>query len=89
MVVKSLFENLTLGNRKDAKSQVVNFVDDFSDRLKKQDVENILEMANHNEWGIAFEILCAQLYEWNSPISQEECDALRQLLARSISNRMT
>jgi hypothetical protein len=58
-------------------TRVLEFLEVFKDRLKPADVENIRNFVEHNEWGITFEVLCAQIYEWESSISQKEYDDLK------------
>ena len=38
-------------------------------KLPATDIENIIEFAEHNEYGLAYETLCTQLYEYSAPIS--------------------
>jgi hypothetical protein len=40
-------------------------------KLPQNDVKNILEFIDNNEFGLAFETLCTQLYEYNIQISSE------------------
>ncbi|MBS0655628.1 MAG: MafI family immunity protein [Verrucomicrobia bacterium] len=37
--------------------------------LLKNDVKTIIELIEHNECGVAYEILCTQLYEYDVQIS--------------------
>lgn len=58
-------------------SRVLEFLEEFKDRMKPADVENVREMVKHHEWYEGFDILCAQLYESSSPITQQEYKELR------------
>lgn len=40
-------------------------------KLPPDDISNIAEFIEHNEFGLAFETLCTQLYEYNIQISYE------------------
>lgn len=60
--------------------RVYELVEIFKTRLRRSDIENIREMVNHNEWYEGFDILCAQLYEWHSPITLAEYNMLRDFV---------
>lgn len=40
-------------------------------KLQPRDAENVEEFIDHNEFGLAFETLCCQLYEYEIPISKD------------------
>lgn len=39
--------------------------------LTESDINNASDFINHNEFGVAFELICDQLYENNTEISTE------------------
>lgn len=51
--------------------EILALADELNDSLLPQDVQNIRDDIEYNEFGNAFEILCIQLFEYESPISQE------------------
>lgn len=48
-------------------------------KIKKKDKEDIDEYLSHNEWGLAFEVLCASLKENKLKISQEDYEIINML----------
>lgn len=46
-----------------------NLLKEVEKELPQEDVENIKDYITHNEWGLAYETLCTQLYEYNIRIS--------------------
>jgi hypothetical protein len=44
---------------------------EVKNRLPSNDAKNIEEFIDHNEFGLAFETLCCQLYEYDITISKE------------------
>lgn len=48
-------------------------------KIGKKDRENIDEYLDHNEWGLAFEVLCAAIQESNIKISQENYEIISVL----------
>lgn len=50
----------------------------LNERLPEEDVDHILEFLEVGEWGLAFETLCTQLYEYDiavpAPILAELAD---------------
>lgn len=48
-------------------------------KIGKKDRENIDEYLDHNEWGLAFEVLCAAIQENNIKISQENYEIINMI----------
>lgn len=48
-------------------------------KIGKKDRENIDEYLDHNEWGLAFEVLCAVIQESNIKISQENYEIINMI----------
>jgi hypothetical protein len=48
-----------------------SLIDDIHILLPQTDVKDALEMITYNEYGIAFEIICNQLFEHNIKITSE------------------
>ncbi len=46
-------------------------LNEVKNKIPEADIKNILEFIENNEFGIAYETLCTQLYEYNIQIS---CD---------------
>ncbi len=44
---------------------------DFKDRLPKERVDDITLLATHGEWGLAYEILCTNISDFNISLSRE------------------
>jgi len=48
--------------------QLISFL---KGKLPEQDIVNALEMLEHNEFGVAFEILCTQTYEYDVKVDKQ------------------
>ena len=48
-------------------SEIRNMIDCFHD-MPQQDVDSMIELLDHGEWGVAFEILCSTLVQEKIPI---------------------
>lgn len=55
----------------------LNFLIKISHKTSRQDFENIRELIEHREGGVALELLCAQLYEYEVIIDSVELAAIR------------
>lgn len=51
--------------------QIRNLLASATCGLSDSDVKNASEFIDHNEFGVAFELICDQLYENESQISSE------------------
>lgn len=51
----------------------------LSGKISQSDVENVTELIEHQECGVALEILCSQLFENEAKINHEEFNAIREL----------
>jgi hypothetical protein len=50
-------------------TKLIELLDGVKNRLPPDDINNIVESIENNEFGLAYEILCTQLYEYNLQIS--------------------
>lgn len=50
---------------------MLNLIDSVKTLLPESDIENAIEMVEHNEFGIGFEIICEQLFEYGVKISPD------------------
>lgn len=53
------------------KEELLEIVEVVRKDLSSEDVLNILEFIDNNEWGVAFETLCTQIDENEIPITKE------------------
>ncbi|HRD56152.1 MAG TPA: MafI family immunity protein [Parachlamydiaceae bacterium] len=51
--------------------QLNELINEANTKLPIDDIKNILEFIENNEFGIAFETFCTQLYEYDIKISSE------------------
>lgn len=51
--------------------ELLELVNAFEKKLSESDIASIKELINAREWGIGFENLCTQLYEFEIPIPTE------------------
>lgn len=57
--------------------QIIQLLEDV--KLPAADIENIIEFTAHNEYGLAYETLCTQLYEYSVPISSAYYEKLSSI----------
>lgn len=50
---------------------LTQLVTEIKSELPSNDIENIVDLIENNEYGVAYEILCVQLHEYNIKISFE------------------
>ena len=63
---------------KNLKNKIIDLLDRI-EGLPELDRKNVIEFAQHNEWGIALDALCNQIYEHNLTISQEVYDEITKI----------
>lgn len=51
--------------------QLFQSLGDLIEKLPSSDAINVKEFITHGEWGLAYEILCSQLYEYDVEVSLE------------------
>ena len=49
---------------------------ELAPQLHQSDLESVLELLDHGEWGIAFEALCEQIHERGSRCKPEQVNDL-------------
>jgi hypothetical protein len=52
-------------------TQITNLLNEIKQELSIEDIKNIEEFIQNNEFGLAYETLCCQIYEHETPISCE------------------
>lgn len=57
---------------KNLEQQFRELVDELADRLAISDCDQIRELVDANELGVAFENFCTQLFEWDAVCSAEQ-----------------
>ncbi len=48
-----------------------NLLNEVNDKLFENDIKNIAEFIDNQEWGLAYELFCTQIYEYNIPITED------------------
>lgn len=64
-------------------------LDKLAGRLSHNDIENVADLVNNRECGVALEIMCAQLYEYDVGIHECELAIVKDLsefLATDVSS---
>jgi hypothetical protein len=51
--------------------QLFEFLNSVKNRLPEDDIKNIIEFIENREWGLGYETLCTQIYEYNIQIHLE------------------
>jgi hypothetical protein len=57
----------------------IQVIGQFVERLPAEFIDDCRSLARHNEWGLAIENLCTQLYECDVRPSALELDEIRRL----------
>ena len=57
----------------------IQVIGQFTERLPAEFIEECRSLARDNEWGLAIENLCTQLYEYDVRPSVPELDEIRRL----------
>lgn len=70
-----------MGPNTDVETRLLNFVAGFDGRLPVHDMANATALISRREWGVGLEVLCAQLAEYEIPLSTSEVTELRQIAA--------
>ena len=70
---------MTINDREVAAALLRGVTITLEARMMPNDVENVWELIDAGEWGLAFDILCTQLYEYDVRIDQQTYDDLAQL----------
>jgi len=50
----------------------------FASELPSENATDALELLDHAEWGVAFDLICTQLYEYEIPVSKEQFALIEQ-----------
>lgn len=69
--MRDFLRKLVFPKQVEIEQEILALSDKLKDTLLPQDIQNIKDDVEHNEFGNAFETLCVQLFEYESPISQE------------------
>jgi len=59
--------------------ELISLIKKFKARLSKDDYKNAIEFAEHREWGVSYELLCEQLYEFEVDIEVDEYSEIKVL----------
>ena len=59
-------------------NRIINLANKISG-LSNVDRKNIIEFADHNEWGLALDTLCSQIYEYGIVITKDIYEEIKQL----------
>ena len=67
----SLLKKLFFTRQVSLENRILSLADETKDFLLLKDLQNIRDYIENNEFGLAFEILCDQLFEYDALISSE------------------
>lgn len=59
--------------------EIISIVNEYRGKLSDGEVNNIIDLAKHNEWGVALDILCTQIIEYNLKISPNSFQKIEQM----------
>ncbi len=54
-------------------------IEEVRTSLPPENVEDAIELLNHNEWGLALSLISDQLYEYDIPIDNSIYDQIERL----------
>jgi hypothetical protein len=69
--MRKFLRKLFLPKQVKTEKEILSLADELKDFLMPQNIQNIYDDIEYNEFGNAFENLCIQLFEQEAPISQE------------------
>ena len=52
-------------------TQLIQILNEVKNKISSEEVKNILELIENNEFGLAYETLCTQIYEYEVSITGE------------------
>ncbi len=61
------------------KYQLEKLVGELTDFLTVEDIKNVHELINHGECGVALELICSQLFEYEVAISSEMLQRIKEI----------
>jgi hypothetical protein len=67
--------------------EIAALIKEFRGKLPASDIEGCIELCDQNEYGLAFENLCTQLYEYEISISQKQFEIIKDLTVRMKMNQ--
>ena len=56
-----------------------SLIDEVADSLPVDNISGARDLLRHGEWGLAFELICTQLYEYEVLIAPEMYETIEQL----------
>ena len=59
--------------------ELTALADSFAGRLPDSIIEDVKEYVDFREWGVAFNLLCEQLYEFDIAISESEWEQIENI----------
>lgn len=59
--------------------RIRSVIEEVSTSLPPENVEDAIELLNHNEWGLALSLISDQLYEYDIPIDNSIYDQIERL----------
>jgi hypothetical protein len=69
-----------MGESMNYEKELLSITDDYRDLLPDQNITSIIELATHNEWGEAIEVLCTQLFEYDIKVSLKNYAILEEMI---------
>lgn len=51
------------------KNNLTDLIEQFRDKLSENDVNEALNLIENNEFGVSFELICTQLFEYDIKVS--------------------
>ena len=51
--------------------EITNIANEYIGKLPQGDIDSIVSLASHREWGVALENLCTQIYEYELKVPRQ------------------
>jgi hypothetical protein len=70
-----------LANARDIEMRTLALLKHFENAIPADRYSDLVELAMHNEWGVALENLCQNLNDDDAPVGQGELEEIQALTA--------
>ncbi len=60
--------------------EIIKIVNEYIGQLSNYEVDSIINLAKHREWGVALENLCTQIDEYRLSVSADSYQKIEQMV---------
>jgi hypothetical protein len=62
--------------------EIINITKEYNGKLPQSDIDSIVVLASHREWGVALENLCTQIYEYELKVSKQSFFKIKEMITK-------